>query len=106
VVDFLGLPMPVSPAPAALAYRTQTEIFFGFCMPQPDGKYIIYSLGTIQPPVFDKEKDTTMIIQKLTQQIQDKISDEIRKHPEFWLWSYKHWRRTTGKTYPTNYPDY
>jgi KDO2-lipid IV(A) lauroyltransferase len=106
MVDFLGLPMPVSSAPASLAYRTQTEIFFGFCMPKAGGKYMIYSLGSIQPPAFDKEKDASVIVQNMTQQIQDRISGEIRAHPEFWLWSYKHWRRTRGESYPENYPDY
>ncbi len=105
-VDFLGLPMQVSTAPAALAYRTGTEILFGFCMPLPSGKYRLYSTGALQPPAFDKERDADREAMELTQQIQDNISAEIRAHPEYWLWSYRHWRRTPGKTYPPNYPDY
>lgn len=106
LVDFLGLPMSVSSAPAALAYRTGTQILFGFCMPQKGGKYLLYSPGTLQPPTFDKEKDADQVALELTQQIQDIVSKEIREHPEYWLWSYKHWRRSPGKTYPPNYPDY
>lgn len=106
VVDFMGLPMSVSSAPAALAYRTGTEIVFGFCMPQPNGKYLAYSPGSLQPPTFDKEKDAGKIALELTQQIQNMVSKEISEHPEYWLWSYKHWRRSPGKTYPPNYPDY
>lgn len=106
LVDFLGFPMSVSSAPAALAYRTETEIFFGFCMPQPGGKYLVYSPGNLQPPAFDKEQDADQVALELTQQIQDIVSREIREHPEYWLWSYKHWRRSPGKTYPANYPDY
>ena len=105
MVDFLGLPMSVSSAPAALAYRTGTEFFFGFCMPQADGHYVLYSLGTLQPPAFDK-KDADQVARELTQQIQDRISGEIRTHPEYWIWSYRHWRREPGKTYPPNYPSY
>ena len=41
VVDFLGLPMPVSSAPAALAYRTGTTIMLGFCLPEPGGRYLV-----------------------------------------------------------------
>lgn len=106
VVDFLGLPMPVSPAPAALAYRTETEIMLGFCLPEPGGRYRISITQSIQPPPFEKERDADETARELTQQIQDGISDEIRKHPEFWLWSYKHWRRKKGRTYPDNYPVY
>jgi KDO2-lipid IV(A) lauroyltransferase len=106
IVDFLGLPMSVSSAPAALAYRTGTEFFFGFCMPKAGGHYVLYSLSTIQPPEFDKNMDGDQVAKALTQQIQDKISEEILAHPEYWLWSYRHWRRTPGETYPPNYPSY
>ncbi len=105
-VDLLGFPILVSAAPAALAYRTGTEILFGFCMPLPNGKYRLYSTGALQPPAFDKERDADRVALELTQQIQDNISAEIRARPEYWLWSYRHWRRTPGKTYPPNYPDY
>lgn len=106
VVDFLGLPMPVSPAPAALAYRTGTEIMFGFCIPQSNGEYRIVIPEHIIPPPFDKAADMDAIVLDLTSRIQDIISRFILEHPEFWLWSYKHWQRKPGKTYPTNYPDY
>jgi len=106
IVDFLGLPMPVSPAPAALAYRTGTEIMLGFCLPEPGGRYRIRITQSIMPPSLGKNLDASQVARELTQRIQDEISKEIRSHPEFWLWSYKHWRRTPGKTYPPNYPDY
>ncbi len=105
-VDFLGLPMSVSAAPAALAYRTGTEIFFGFCMPQKNGKYKLYSPGTLQPPAFDKTADADLVTYELTQRIQNVISEEIHKHPEYWLWSYKHWRKRADGEYPDHYPDY
>jgi KDO2-lipid IV(A) lauroyltransferase len=106
VVNFLGLPMPVSPAPASLAYRTGTDIFLTFCRPEKGGRYTVYSAGTIHPPNFDKERDTDAVVRELTQQIQDRISEEIRNHPGIWLWSYKHWRRRPGQHYPAHYPTY
>ena len=105
-VDFLGLPMSVSSAPAALAYRTGTDIMLGFCLPQPKGHYLIRITQIIKPPPYDKKRDMEQIVLELTQQIQDGISMEIRDHPEYWLWSYKHWRRTSGTAYPPNYPNY
>jgi len=106
LVDFLGFPMPVSMAPAALAYRTGTEIMLGICLPEPQGRYRIYIPRIIVPPPFDKSLDADQVACELTQKIQDGISEEIRKHPEYWLWAYRHWRRKPGKTYPPNYPDY
>jgi len=106
LVDFLGFPMPVSMAPAALAYRTGTEIMLGICLPEPKGHYRIRIPKIIVPPPFDKSLDADQVAFELTQQIQDGISEEIRKHPEHWLWAYRHWRREPGKTYPPNYPDY
>jgi KDO2-lipid IV(A) lauroyltransferase len=106
VVDFLGLPMPVSSAPAALAYRTGTEIMFGFCLPEPGGRYRITVTDRIMPPPFDKEADHEQAARDLTQRIQEVISDQIRRHPQYWLWSYKHWRRVPGQRYPDHYPRY
>ena len=106
LVNFLGFPMPVSMAPAALAYRTGTEIMLGVCLPEPRGHYRIRIPKIIIPPPYDKERDADQAALELTQQIQDGISREILKHPEHWLWAYRHWRRVPGKTYPPNYPDY
>ncbi len=106
LVDFMGLPMSVSPAPASLAYRTGTEIMLGFCLPEPGGRYRIRILKNIHPPPFQKDLDAAGVALELTQQIQDEISEQIRLHPEFWLWSYKHWRRNEGRDYPAHYPEY
>lgn len=106
VVDFLGLPMSVSSAPAALAYRTGTEIMLGFCLPQPGGRYRIRIPKIITPPPYDKNKDMDAIVHDLTQQIEDGVSEQILEFPQYWLWSYKHWRRRAGKTYPDHYPIY
>lgn len=106
VVDFLGLPMPVSSAPAALAYRTGTEVMLGFCLPEANGRYRIRITESIIPPPFDKGLAVETVARGLTQQIQDGITAEIRRNPGHWLWSYKHWRRLPGQIYPSHYPDY
>jgi KDO2-lipid IV(A) lauroyltransferase len=105
-VDFLGLPMPVSPAPAALAYRTGTVIMIGICLPEPGGHYRIHIPAAISPPPYSKDRDADDAARLLTQEIQDRLSEVIRAHPECWLWSYKHWRRVPGRSYPERYPDY
>ncbi|MCF7863819.1 MAG: lysophospholipid acyltransferase family protein [Kiritimatiellales bacterium] len=105
-VDFLGMPTPVSSAPAHLAYRTGTEIIFAFSQPIGGGKYQACTGPVIHPPVYDKQQDQDAIVKTLTQQIVDIISDQIRTHPEHWLWSYKHWRTVAPGTDPANYPVY
>jgi KDO2-lipid IV(A) lauroyltransferase len=105
-ISFMGFPTPISSAPAMLAYRTGSEIVFGFCTPQSDGSYLINSPGSIQPPPFEKGKDAEEITRKLTQEIVGQIEAEIRRHPQHWLWAYKHWRRKPQKEYPANYPRY
>uniref|UniRef100_UPI003561EA26 lysophospholipid acyltransferase family protein n=1 Tax=Pontiella sp. TaxID=2837462 RepID=UPI003561EA26 len=105
-VDFLGMPMSVSPAPAALAYRTGTPIYFGFSLPEPGGHYRMIVPKIIEPPVFDKQADMDAVVHQLTQDIEDVISEKIRDYPQFWLWSYRHWQRHAGHDFPPNYPSY
>lgn len=106
LIDLLGLPMPVSPAPAAMAYRTGTDIMLGYCTPDQKGKYRIHLSNVITPPKYDKALDSDKIARDLTQEIQNELSAEIRRRPQFWLWSYRHWRRKPNETYPPNYPSY
>ncbi len=105
-VDFLGIPTPVSSAPALLSYRTGTEIIFAFSQPVGGGRYEAHTGPVIQPPAFDKGQDQTAIVKALTQQIMDVVGEQIRTHPESWLWSYKHWRRKAPGTDPDLYPVY
>jgi KDO2-lipid IV(A) lauroyltransferase len=106
LVNFLGLPMSVSSAPAGLAYRTGTEIILALCKPQEGGRYLIFSPAHLTPPAYDAAADTDRIVHELTQEIEDHMSKVLLANPEYWLWSYKHWRRKPGITYPPNYPQY
>ncbi len=105
-VDFMGIPTPVSSAPAHLAYRSGTEIIFAFSHPVSGGRYEAQTGSVIHPPVYDKSQNQTAIVKALTQQIMDVISMQIRAHPEAWLWSYKHWRHHAPGTEPSLYPVY
>ncbi len=105
-VDFLGMPTPVSSAPAHLAYRTGTDIIFAFSQPVGGGRYEAHTGQVITPPKYDKTRDPEPIVRELTQQIVDVVSHWIRAHPESWLWSYKHWRHVAPGTDPALYPAY
>jgi len=105
-VDFLGMPTPVSSAPAHLAYRTGTDIIFAFSEPVGGGKYEAHTGQVISPPPYDKGADQAAVVKELTQQIMDVVSRQIRTHPESWLWSYKHWKNIAPGTDPATYPAY
>ena len=100
--DYFGLPVSVTPAPAALAAKTGSEIFIGFCAPLCGGHYRVYITETIQPPENPGEETTRL----LTQQILSAVEREVRKHPEHWLWMYKRWRGVKPNDNPARYPQY
>ncbi len=101
-VEYFGLPVPVTPAPAALAAKTNCEIFIGFSAPQPNGHYLVYGPQTLPPPS-DSSKKT---IQALTQQTLTAIEQEVRKNPEHWLWMYKRWKTKKPGSETAGYPFY
>lgn len=100
--DYFGLPVPVTPAPAALAVKTGSEIFIGFCAPLRGGRYRVYVTETIQPPENAGEETT----RALTQQILSAIEREVSKHPEHWLWMYKRWKVAKQTSDLSRYPWY
>ena len=101
-VDFFSLPALFTAAPALLAGRTGAEILMGFCAPQPNGRYRIYATKTFDPPQATDE-DTML---KLTEQITRATEEEIRKHPQYWLWMYKRWKTKKPGSETAGYPWY
>ena len=104
-VDFFGLPVPVSSAGAALSLRTRAEIFFGFSFPQPDGRYRAHSPGCLSPETYASQ-ETGKAIEQLTREIARILENEIKVHPELWLWMYKRWKYIPSGRAPTGYPFY
>lgn len=101
-VDFFGLPVPVTSAPAALAAKTNSEILISFCAPQRGGRYRVYMTEMFKPP-FDTGEEA---VRQLTQQILSAIEREVRKHPEHWLWMYKRWKKIYRSVNQERYPFY
>ncbi|NOU36528.1 MAG: lysophospholipid acyltransferase family protein [Kiritimatiellaceae bacterium] len=101
-VDFFGLPVPVTPAPAALAVKTGSEIFIGFCEPLCGGHYRFYITEIIVPPKTASEETT----RALTQQIMSAIERQVGNYPEHWLWMYKRWKIKNRSVNPERYPFY
>lgn len=89
---FFGLPVPVSPAVATLAYKTGAEIVYVFAIPQKDGTYrcTFYDATITAAEIAALPPETA--VQELTQRITTFYENLIRKNPEYWLWSYKRWK--------------
>ena len=104
-VDFFSLPVPVSAAGASLALRTNAELVFGFCLPQPGGTYHVHIPSRLMPQLRDGE-DMKAAIQRLTQEIAKVIEAEIRERPGAWLWMYKRWKYVGPGRQRAQYPFY
>jgi KDO2-lipid IV(A) lauroyltransferase len=97
-VNFWGLPVPVSKAPAFLALRTKGNVSIGYCLPQEKGRYRIYMDAL---PSFEKvtvEEGTALILAE--------IEKVIRKYPGQWLWMYKRWKHVPEGDDGARYPFY
>jgi Kdo2-lipid IVA lauroyltransferase/acyltransferase len=104
-VNFFGLPVPVSAVGSSLALRANAEIVFGFCLPQADGSYLVYSTDRLQPAQRPEESSMDAI-RRITQEITDIFEREVRRHPETWLWTYKRWKYVAPDRKREEYPFY
>jgi len=101
-IDCFGIPAQVTAAPAALSGRTRTDILIGFCRPLPRGRYRVYAAETFPPPETVNEET----VRTLTEQINAVTEQEIRCHPQYWLWMYKRWKTKKPGGESAGYPFY
>ncbi|MFA5689692.1 MAG: lysophospholipid acyltransferase family protein [Kiritimatiellales bacterium] len=101
-VTYFGLPVLSTPAPAALAAKTGSELITGFCIPLPRGKYRVYVADVRPAP----ENSDSATIQNITQKILTVIENEVRKAPHHWLWAYKRWKTVLRPEDLPHYPFY
>jgi len=99
-VEFFGVPTPISGAPAELALRLNLPMAMIFCRWDQDrAKYLVYG-----SPVFRGEPGMTG--ESLTSDIAQRVEEEIRRHPESWLWMYKRWKHKLPGFPVERYPFY
>ncbi len=89
-VPFFGLPVAVSTAAAALWRKTGAEIFFGICVPEPDGHYRVPA--PVRIPTADLDPAAEGVLDELTRRIAVVTEDHVRNHAPHWLWMYKRWK--------------
>ncbi len=87
-VDFFGRPACTSPGLAILSAQAQAPVVPGFIYRTPEGDHTIQVLPAIDPPP-DRDPET---IRKATQEYTKIIEDQIRQHPEQWIWLHRRWK--------------
>lgn len=100
IIDqFDGLKTCVTQMHAALALHTGARIVPAECRPQEDGTYrLIYH----EPLAYSKDATP----EEVAQLCWDRLEPYVREHPEYWLWSYKHWRFKPSDDSDARYPFY
>lgn len=100
IIDqFDGIKACVTQMHAALALHTNARIVPGECLPQSDGTYRLI----FHPPI-PFSRDTPP--EEIAQRCWDVLEPGLRRHPERWLWSYKHWRFKPDGEHGARYPFY
>lgn len=87
-VDFFGRLASTSPGLAFMAAQTGAPIVPVFTRRLPDGRHVITILPEIEPPP-DRREETLL---QATAHYTKVIEDQIRNHPEQWLWGHKRWK--------------
>ncbi|MEA3402013.1 MAG: lysophospholipid acyltransferase family protein [Armatimonadota bacterium] len=88
-IGFMGHPASTVTGPASLAAHTGAAIVAAFARRTEDEHIDIYVLPPLHlPDTGDRQGD----VRRTTQMINDVFGEEIRAHPEQWLWMHKRWR--------------
>ena len=88
LVPFLGRPAWTTDAPAKLALRQESEIVFGFCIPDASGHHLEFE----EPIRIELLREDEKNAEALTRRINDVISRRIADRPELWLWMHDRWK--------------
>ncbi len=88
-LDFLGRPASTATGPAVLARHTGCAVVPFFTRRLPNGTFHSQVLPPLPLPQTD---DREQFVRQLMQQINDIISEQIRRYPEQWLWLHDRWK--------------
>lgn len=87
-VDFFGQPASTTPGLAVMSAHAGAPVLPVFIRRLPDGRNMVEARPPIEPPP-DRQPET---IRAFTEACTKTIEDEIRRHPEQWLWWHKRWK--------------
>ena len=87
-VDFFGKPACTSPGLAFMSAQSKAPVIPAFIVRKPNGHHRV----NIYPPIEPPKDRTPESIQAATQQYTKVIEDNIKKHPEQWIWLHRRWK--------------
>lgn len=88
-VDFFGTPASTTPSLATFALKSGAPIVPVFSYPLPDGRLRISYRPALRP---SRRGSLQEDIRRITRDCTRILEDEIRLHPELWLWMHDRWR--------------
>lgn len=89
-VPFFGRPAQTSPALARLSLRTGAAVVPVAAFPEPRGRYRLIARSAILPPEGAEDDEAT--VAALTRRYLEAAEEDIRAHPDQWLWMHRRWR--------------
>jgi KDO2-lipid IV(A) lauroyltransferase len=96
-IDFFGHKATATPAAALLAMRCKSPVLPSFCLRDADGRLSI----EVAPPLeLQRTGDLRADLQANTQKMIDVMEEQIRRHPEHWIWFQRPWKKTHPELYP------
>jgi len=95
-VEFFGVPASTTPALATFSLKCGAPMVPVFSYPMPDGRLRI----RYGPPLrVERSGRVAEDIMAATRRCTAVLEEEIRRHPEYWLWMHNRWR-----TRPPSHP--
>jgi KDO2-lipid IV(A) lauroyltransferase len=89
LLTFLGRPAYTALGPAVLALRSGAPLLVAFARRKSDGRFrVVFHPPLSVPDLLDRAEAARQLMQK----VNDALSEEIRRHPEQWLWLHRRWR--------------
>ena len=86
-VDFLGKKTSFVKGPAYFAKRYKKPIVVAFCFREGNKHY------RLQGKILDLSLVEKLSVEDITQALAREFSQEIRRYPHEWVWSYKRWKK-------------
>lgn len=87
-VTFFGRPACTTPGLAFISAVTQAPVVPVFIHRTADGRHHLRALPAIEPPA-DRGEDN---LRRATQQYTTIIEQEVRRHPDQWIWIHRRWK--------------
>ncbi len=90
-LPFFGRPAVTSTLTARLSLRCGSPVVPLFCYPTPGGGFRVEVQPAIRPPA-EPHRPRGVEIEELTRRYVEVLEQQIRRHPEMWLWMHDRWR--------------